>query len=180
MIVKESKGEVLLHPVRMKIVQTLVNGRKLTVQQMGEKLPDVPQASLYRHLKKLVEADLVIIAEENQVRGTVEKVYALPETSQAMAPEEFLSLSKEEHVSYFIKFMATVLADFESYVNQDSFDFLKDGAGYRQAMFYASDEEFKHFLTVLGQEMMKLIQNEPAPGRRRRTMSTIVTAEQQK
>lgn len=177
---KESKGEVLLHPVRMKIVQTLVNGRKLTVQQMSEKLPDIPQASLYRHLKKLVEADLIVIAEENQVRGTIEKVYALPDTSEEMAAEEFLSLSKEEHLSYFIKFIATVLADFESYVSQDSFDFVKDGAGYRQAMFYASDEEFQSFLMTMTQEMMKLIQNEPAPGRRKRTMSTIVTAEHKK
>lgn len=174
---KESKGEVLLHPVRMKIVQTLVNGRKLTVQQMSEKLPDVPQASLYRHLKKLVESDLIVVAEENQVRGAVEKVYMLPETSNEKNADEFLSLSKEEHVSYFIKFMATVLVDFESYVSQDSFDFLKDGAGYRQAVFYASDEEFQPFLSTMGQEMMKLIQNEPAPGRKKRTISTIITTE---
>lgn len=174
---KESKGEVLLHPVRMKIVQTLISGRKLTVQQMSEKLSDVPQASLYRHLKKLLEAELIMVVEENQVRGTVEKVYALPEISGQAASEEFLNLSKEEHISYFTKFMAIVLADFESYVSQESVDFLKDGAGYRQDVFYATDEEFQSFIRTMGQEMMKLIQNEPAPGRVKRTMSTVITAE---
>ncbi|MFK2824773.1 helix-turn-helix domain-containing protein [Bacillus sp. B190/17] len=179
-MMEETKGEVLLHPVRMKIVQTLVNGRRLTVQQMSEKLPDVPQASLYRHLKKLVNADLIAVAEENQVRGTIEKVYMLPKAFDETTAEEFLRLSKEEHVSYFIKFMAAVLADFEGYVNQPSFDFVKDGAGYRQAVFYASDAEFHHFVTAIGQEMMKLIQNEPAPERRKRTMSTVITTENRK
>ncbi|MBM7648208.1 DNA-binding transcriptional ArsR family regulator [Bacillus ectoiniformans] len=174
---KESKADLLLHPVRIKIVQTLVNGRKLTVQQIGEKLPEIPQATLYRHLKKLLEADLIEVAEENRVRGTIEKVYTLPSQPGTVTAEEFMTATAEEHMNYFMKFMATVLSDFESYVSDDSFDFVKDGAGYRQATFYATDEEFQELVETIGHKLMKLLENEAGENRRRRTLSTIVTTQ---
>ncbi|HZG72578.1 MAG TPA: helix-turn-helix domain-containing protein [Chondromyces sp.] len=174
---KGSKVDTLLHPVRMRIVQTLVNGRRLTVQQIGEQLPDIPQASLYRHLKKLLEAGLIIVVEEHQVRGTIEKVYALPEQTAQIDTKEFLRASKEEHLSYFIKFMATVLADFERYISQEEFDFQRDGAGYRQGSFYASDDEYEEFLQAMAKAFEKVISNEPSSQRRKRIMTTIFTTE---
>ncbi|TWT01773.1 helix-turn-helix domain-containing protein [Planomicrobium sp. CPCC 101079] len=176
---KESKADVVLHPVRMRIIQTLVNRRQLTVQQIGEKLPDVPQASLYRHLKKLVEAEIVKAVEEHQVRGTVEKVYALPEQAASLSEEELKNAGAEEHMSFFMKFFATVLDDFERYVAQDDFDFIKDGTGYRQVSFYANDDEYLDLLETINGAMMKLIGNEEE-GRRKRTLTTIVTAEKNK
>ena len=73
----QSKMKLILHPVRMKIIQSLLNGKNLTVQQLSQRAKDVPQATLYRHLNKLLEADFIQVVQENQIRGTVEKVYAL-------------------------------------------------------------------------------------------------------
>ena len=56
---KESKISILLNPIRMKIIQTLLVGQRLTVQQMNERLPDVPPATMYRHLNKLLGAELI-------------------------------------------------------------------------------------------------------------------------
>jgi DNA-binding PadR family transcriptional regulator len=136
----------------------------------------VPQASLYRHLKKLVDADIIKAVDEHQVRGTVEKVYALPEQAASLSEEELKNASAEEHMGFFMKFIATVLDDFERYVNQEDFDFIKDGTGYRQVSFYASDEEYRELLETINGGLMKLIGNEEE-GRRKRTLTTIVTAE---
>ncbi|MBS4196190.1 helix-turn-helix domain-containing protein [Bacillus sp. FJAT-49870] len=174
---KESKADVILHPVRMRIIQTLINGRRLTVQQIGERLRDIPQATLYRHLKKLLEAKVIEVVEENQIRGAVEKVYALPEQAGSISPEDISKWTKEDHMDSFMRFISVVLADFERYVSQEEFDMLKDGAGYRQISFYVTDEEYMEFLQTLNSAAIKLLQNEEGENRRKRTFSTIVTTE---
>lgn len=177
---KDSKADLILHPVRMRIVLTLTNDRKLTVQQIGERLQDIPQATLYRHLNKLLEAKLVEIVAENQVRGAVEKVYSLPRQMESISQEEVLSWTPEKHMDSLIKFLTTVLSDFERYVSQEKFDLIKDRAGYRQFSFYATDEEFNEFLGAISQGAKKLIANEDKEDRRKRTVTTIVTVENKK
>jgi DNA-binding transcriptional ArsR family regulator len=174
---KETKADIVLHPVRMRIVQTLINGKKLSSQQIGSKLPDIPQATLYRHLNKLLDANILKVVAENPVRGTVEKIYALSSDSASISAEDISNWSPEEHKNYFMKFITTVIADFENYVSQKEFDMEKDGAGYRQVSFYASDEEYIEFIQHLQQEVMKLVENEDSPTRRKRTLSTIITTE---
>lgn len=174
---KESKADIILHPVRMRIIQTLINGRKLTVQQIGEKLPDVAQATLYRHLKKLLNGKIVEVVKENQIRGAVEKVYALPDQAGVISPHEVEKWTTEDHMDAFLRFISIVLGDFERYVAQKEADFQQDGAGYRQVSFYATDEEYQDFIEKMGKELVKLTSNEEGPGRRRRTMTTIVTTE---
>ena len=46
--------DLLLHPVRLRIVQALV-GSPMTPLHLKEQLGDVPQATLYRHLSQLFE-----------------------------------------------------------------------------------------------------------------------------
>ena len=94
-----------------------------------------------------------------------------------MAGADIEKWTAEEHMDAFMKFISVVLGDFERYVRQGNFDLQKDGAGYRQISFYATDEEYKNFIETLGKELMKLASNEEGPGRRKRTLSTIVTAE---
>ena len=92
----ETAVDVILHPVRMRIIQYLIN-QKLTAQQLKELLPDIPQASMYRNLKKLVESGVIHIVDEIPNRGTVEKVYSIHNPSKAsISPEDLKKFSKEE------------------------------------------------------------------------------------
>ena len=174
---KETKADVILHPIRMRIIQTFISGQRLTVQQIADKLPDIPQATLYRHLNRLLKANVIEVVEENPIRGAVEKVYALPENAGMISPDEIANWTKDDHMDSFIKFMSIVLADFERYVNQEQFDFVKDGAGYQQISFYATDEEYVEFIGELNHAVAKVLSNKESNGRRRRTLATIVTTE---
>lgn len=174
---KESKADLLLHPVRMRIVQSLISGKGLSVQQMQQRLTDIPQASFYRHLKKLVEGDVIHVVDERPVRGTVEKVYAIQKESVNLGPDELKNVTKEEHMAMFMKYIVTVLNDFERYIYQEDADFVKDMAGYRQATFYATDEEYVEFLQTIGKSVRTLIENDPGDNRKKRTFSTIVTTD---
>ncbi|MGM0875293.1 MAG: helix-turn-helix domain-containing protein [Bacillota bacterium] len=175
----DSKAKLILHPIRMKIVQTLIGGRELNVQQIAQKLTDVPQATLYRHLNKLLEAQVIKVVQENQVRGTVEKIYALSE-HQLSGKEDIEKLSRDEHLNLFLTFMTHVLGQYENYLKQDQIDLFKDGVGFREATVYLSDEEFKEFAIGLSELMKKVIDHEPSSERTARHIANIFIPEAKK
>src|SRR2546430_2345141 len=72
------KAELIVHPVRLRILEA-AQRQKLTSRQIAEYLPDVPQATLYRQIKLLLDGGLLEVVEERLVHGIVEKVYTLPE-----------------------------------------------------------------------------------------------------
>lgn len=174
---KETTVNVILHPVRMRIIQFLIN-RQLSAQQLRELLPDIPQASLYRNIKKLVEAEVIHIVDEIPVRGTVEKVYSMQDPNAGViGPDEINILPKDEKMALFIKYMANLMGEFERYVIQEKVDFLADGVSFRQASIYLSDVEFNEFLKELTTVYSKFFHNQPAENRRRRTVATMMIPE---
>lgn len=179
-MVKESTVDVILHPVRMRIIQYLIN-QQLTAQQLKEVLPDIPQASLYRNLKKLVDAEVIHIVDEIPNRGTVEKVYSMQNPKSGLiGPNEINNLPKEEKMGLFIKYMANLMGEYERYLDQEEVDFAADGVSFRQASLYLNDEEFIEFAKELAAVYSKVISNQPEKGRRRRTLATMIIPEQKK
>ncbi|MYU09985.1 helix-turn-helix domain-containing protein [Streptomyces sp. SID8361] len=59
----------------MRILQTLVGADELTTAQLRDRLPDVPPATMYRHIATLTQAGILEVIHERQVRGTVERSY---------------------------------------------------------------------------------------------------------
>lgn len=175
----ESKADIILHPVRMRIIQSLIS-EPLTVQQMKEQLPDVPQATLYRHLKKLFESKVVFVVDEQPIRGTIEKWYALQPKEANLAMEDLATYSKEQYMALFMKYMANIMAEYERYVSQKEVDFVKDGVSLRQASLYLSDEEFTILLQELGQIYSKVLTNKPTPNRKKRTFANMIIPEPNK
>ncbi len=171
---KSSKAQLILHPIRMRIIQTLIGGQQLTVQQMAEALPDVPQASLYRHLNKLAKVGILTVVAEHPVRGAVEKVYALPEQAASLEASDLANASRDEHMQYFTTFVASLMGDFARYLQGDTVDLLADGVGYRQVALYLNDEEFQQLVVDLNAVVKPLRANRPRSDRRRRLLSTIV------
>ncbi|MBU7593137.1 transcriptional regulator [Metabacillus halosaccharovorans] len=156
----------------MKIVQTLIGRKELNVQQIQARLTEVPQATLYRHLNKLLEGNVIQVVKENQIRGTVEKFYALNEQEQS-ATEDIQKLNRDEHLHLFLTFMTHVLGQYEAYLQQDEIDLVKDGVSFRQAMIYLSDQEFQEFIAELSEVFLRVINNEPSKERKARNISTI-------
>ncbi|WP_026576880.1 helix-turn-helix domain-containing protein [Bacillus sp. UNC438CL73TsuS30] len=174
---KESTVDVILHPVRMRIIQCLIN-QQHTAQQLKELLRDIPQASLYRNIKKLAEAEIIHVIREIPNRGTIEKVYSIQNPNKSLiGPEEINTLPNDEQLGLFIKFMANLMAEFEQYLQQEKKDFAADGVTFRQASIYLSDEEFSEFAQDLVKVFSKVINNKPSKERRRRTVGTIIIPE---
>ncbi|MFY4775682.1 helix-turn-helix domain-containing protein [Metabacillus sp. RGM 3146] len=172
-----AKAKLILHPVRMRIVQTLVNGKQLTVQEMASRLPDVPQATLYRNLNKLVEGNVIEVLAENQIRGAVEKVYGLAKDAVSLSPEQFQKSSKEEQMGVFMQFAGSLIDRFGSYLEKEEVDLVKDGVSFRQIDLFMDDEEFLEFIQSIRAAYQKAAGNEPKERRKKRTVATIIIPE---
>jgi DNA-binding transcriptional ArsR family regulator len=174
-----SKMKVILHPVRMKIIQALINGKEMTVQELSKWAEDIPQATLYRHLNKLLDAGFIRVVQENPVRGTIEKVYALKEP-EVQSQEDFLKLSKQEHIELFLTFTTQLMHLYESYLSRDGVDLVKDGVSYTIANLHLSDQEFMELMQGVGTLIQSALANEPTPERKSRHIATIIIPDAKK
>lgn len=171
-----SKADTILHPIRLRIIATVEN-RPMTPQQIAAALPDVPQASLYRHINRLRSAGILTIVEEKPVRGVIEKVYALQEEATLLQPEDLAHLTREDHLRYFTHFMALLLGQYRAYLQQDTFDLAADGVTYREAALYLSDDEYAQLRAEMGAAIQRLAANAATPERRRRLLALIAIPE---
>ncbi|AZB41698.1 ArsR family transcriptional regulator [Bacillus sp. FJAT-42376] len=174
-----SKAKLLLHPVRMKIAQALINGRELSAQQLSERMDEVPPATLYRHINRLLEADIIEVVQENPIRGTVEKIYALKKIGDA-TPEDLEKITKEEHLDLFAAFTNQLAGMYEDYLNQEAFSVIKDGVGYGVASVHLTDEEFMELMGKMSGLLMEAMEKQPSPERRTRHISTIMIPDPKK
>ena len=72
-----ASADLLLHPVRLRIVKAFLGDRALTTGQLAAELDDVPPGSLYRHVALLAKAGVLQVVAERRVRGAVERTYTL-------------------------------------------------------------------------------------------------------
>jgi DNA-binding transcriptional ArsR family regulator len=169
-------GELLLHPIRLRIVQALA-GTTLTAQQLKDVLGDVAQATLYRHIKQLVDGGMLEVVGERPVRGTVERTYGLVVSAVALSEEDLESATVDDHFRYFATFVGTLLSDFGAYLadsGPQGPQLQADGVGYRQVRLWLSDDELDDMVTSLREVMERHVGNEPSPDRRRRSLTTVI------
>jgi DNA-binding transcriptional ArsR family regulator len=166
-----NKADLILHPVRLRILQAFIGDRHLSARQVCEMLPDVPQATLYRHFHKLAQAGILTVAEERPIRGTVEKIYSLQEQNTELLPEDLEALSREDHQRYFTTFIATLLTDFEQYLQREEIDIRR--VGYRQVALYLSNEEFDQLTQALNEALTPFLKKKPSKRRKRFLLSSI-------
>ncbi|MCL6600029.1 MAG: helix-turn-helix domain-containing protein [Alicyclobacillus macrosporangiidus] len=169
---------MIFHPIRMRIIQCLARSTEMTAAQLAEALPDVPQASLYRHLTKLHKGGLLSVVAERQVRGARERVYALASPGAGyLGGEEARTMSREEHMRCFTTFLAKLLSDFERYIAQPDVDLERDGVGYRQFELCLSDAEFQALARELSQTVQRYAGRDRTLDRKLRVFTTIVVPE---
>ncbi|MEL1136690.1 helix-turn-helix domain-containing protein [Desulfitobacterium sp. THU1] len=108
----------LLNPVRMRIFQLFLGHDTETVKRIAEELPDVPPASLYRHVNKLLEDEIIEVCAEYKIRGTVERVYRLKNNPRVGFQKYSLYLSDGE-CDELVQIIENILRGFENNKTDD-------------------------------------------------------------
>lgn len=163
------EADVLLHPVRMRIVQQLLLGKPLTIAQLTEALGDVPQATLYRHVNLLLKAELIEIADTQKVKGTEERLFSVREGNLKVPEGEIESTSIEDHIRYFSVFHSNLLQLATTYLaNTSPEKYKEEGFGYWSTPIHVSDEEFIELVQSVNQCLEKVLVNKPSSERKTR------------
>jgi hypothetical protein len=168
-----ASADLLLHPVRMRIVKAFLGERPLTTNQLAAELPDVPAASIYRHVARLTNAGVLQVVAERPVRGAVERTYTLRTAAARISRDEAAAMTAEEHAAAFMGYVAGMLDDVDRYLASGAIDPQRDGADYRAGAMWLSDDEFAAFLRDLAELFQPRLANAPAKGRRRRMIYLV-------
>jgi DNA-binding transcriptional ArsR family regulator len=171
-----AKINLIIHPVRFRILQTLAV-EPLTTQEIAEKLPSVPKSSIYRHLKVLLEGKVVGVAEARLVKGIQERTYQLVQRPY-LGPDDMSGLTPDEHLDYFAIYLMTVLQGFADYLADaaekgDQIDLLADRVGYTEAIFFANRDELELFQRRVNQALAELVGNQGGEDRQRHKIALI-------
>ncbi|MGV0837941.1 helix-turn-helix domain-containing protein [Mycolicibacterium thermoresistibile] len=169
-----SSVDLLLHPVRFRIVQTFLDGRGRTTGQLREQLDDVAPATLYRHIAKLADAGVLEVADEQRVRGATERTYRLRRERADLGPDAAATMTLDDHRRVFTTLVTSLLADFDRYLQRDGADPAADGVAFRQAALWLTEDELLTMLGELGEVIAARAGNEPQAGRTRRMLTTVL------
>lgn len=169
-----TSADLLLHPVRLRIVQAFLGDRALTTTELRSELPDVPPASLYRHVARLVAAGVLAVVAERRVRGALERTYVLRVAAASINLDELAAMSVDEHRVAFMAYVAGLLGDVDRYLARADVDPLRDGAGYNLAGMWLDDAELAELRRDLARVLQPRLANAPKPGRRRRILGTVM------
>ncbi len=169
-----TSADLLLHPVRLRIVQAFLGDRALTTTELRSELPDVPAASLYRHVARLVDAGVLGVVSERRVRGALERTYILRLAAANIGVGEFEKMTVDEHRQAFTAFVAGLLGDFDRYLARGDIDPVRDGVSYNLAAMWLDDAELSELRRDIARIFGPRMANAPRAGRKRRILGSVL------
>ncbi len=177
---KLSKLDSMLHPIRLRLMTELA-GRRMTTGQLGAAMPDVAQATLYRQVKRLLDAGLIQVVDEQVVNGATERIYALVPGQDSLTDEDMQGLTAEEHARNFSVFSALLIDTYRRYLEHADLDALvADGMGYNRVVIYLDEAERAAFQQKMVALLKSVMINPPSPERRRYTLASVVIPDERK
>ncbi|WP_199422900.1 helix-turn-helix domain-containing protein [Actinotalea solisilvae] len=167
-------ADVVLHPVRLRIVQAFLGDRQLTTGELRAELDDVASATLYRQVAAMVDGGVLEVADERRVRGAVERTYRLRAGAAYIDAAGAAAMSADDHRRAFLTFVAGLLGSFDRYLDAADVDLARDGVGYRSHAVYLTDDELAAFVDDLRAVVLPRLAQKPDGARTRRLFSTVL------
>lgn len=158
-------AEAILHPARLRVLQTLRAAGESTAKEIAEAMGDVPRATVYRHVKTLEEAGAIEVARTRRVRGATEKTYVLSRRALRPESDDARGLSAALHLES--------MGAMDEYLSRKDADPDADRVLLQSARIWATDDEYDELLERVGEAVSTCIANLPREGRRRRTLNLI-------
>ncbi|HCQ5967657.1 helix-turn-helix domain-containing protein [Clostridioides difficile] len=158
-------AKLILNPARLRILQYIRLHGSVRTSDIVKYLNDIPRATVYHHVKILEENNMIEVIEENRVRGTIEKVYALKEYTTSMEGETFVALSTVFYVG--------LMQEMNEYFSRKEQDHKKDNVFFSSALLYMSDNEYENLLKSIADLLKPYIEQKPKSNLKLRKLSII-------
>ena len=157
--------DLLIHPVRIRIVNAMSGGRKLTTAQLCARMPEMSQATVYRHVGMLADGGVLEVDSEQRVRGAIERRYRLRQDRALIDADAAATMSLDDHRRGFTAVMAALIAEFNSYLDRANADPMADSVGYRQFVLWLNDDELAATIGDMRTLLIARMKNDPSPDR---------------
>ena len=167
------RSDILLHPIRLRIVLTAA-GDEVTTTDLAKRLPDIPQATLYRHITMLADAGILEVVGERRARGAVERTYRVNAQLASINAAEASEMSAEEHFRAFTAFTGSLIETYGRYLDTPGADPAEDGVSFRQARLWLTDDELDSLVADVKAALAQYLSFENTTERAPRLLSTIL------
>ena len=157
-------AEIVMNPVRQRIFQYFLLHETGTVKELRKALPDIPSASLYRHIKILANSSILMVVGENRIRGTVESVYQLNKDAMATEDESGTAVQMS---------LLSISASFAKYFSTGNADSQKDMLLFTNCTLLLTDEEFSKYLSEINQVTVKYMKQATSESSKMRRITLI-------
>ncbi len=166
-----TSAELLLHPVRLRIVQAMLGRGELTTKSLAEKLPDVASATLYRQVGALVDGGVLEVVSERRVRGSIERSLRVRTEATSVDPDDLDDVALR---AGFLAYLASLASAFDDYLAGPRGELETDLVGFRQTAVVATDDEWRSALDAIRATVVPLATRPTPPsGARRRILATV-------
>ncbi len=157
-------AEIVMNPVRQRIFQYFLLHETGTVKELRKALPDIPSASLYRHVKILTDHSILVVVGENRIRGTVESIYQLNKSAMEVEDESGNAVQMS---------LLSICASFARYFSRGNADPKKDMLLFTNCTLVLTDEEFSGFLSEINEIALKYMKVEASEKSKTRQITLI-------
>ncbi|RII11224.1 hypothetical protein DSC45_29160 [Streptomyces sp. YIM 130001] len=166
-----ANANLLLHPVRARILRTLLGADELTTAQLRDRLPDIAPATMYRHVATLAQAGILEVVAERQVRGTVERSYRVRQEQALVDEEARTAMTKDDHRQAVTVFAGSMIGDFDRYLARDDAEPAREGVLYRQGAVWLTADEFTELVEEIEAAVARRTRTAAEDGRTRHILS---------
>ena len=153
-----------MNPVRQRIFPYFLLTETGTVKELKKALPDVPGASLYRHVKILADSSMLMVVGENRIRGTVESIYQL--NKDAIATEDETGNAVQMS-------LLRICASFAKYFSSGHAEPQKDMLLFTNCTLVLTDEEFSEYLSEINQVTVRYMKQGTSESGKMRQITLI-------
>lgn len=158
-------AKLILNPARLRIMQYIRLHGSVRTSDIVEYLKDIPRATVYHHVKILEDNKIIAVVQENKVRGTLEKVYAMNENDAQMEEETSVALSTAFHME--------LMQEMNGYLSGEDPDCKRDQVWFTTGLLDITDDEYKQLVRDIGNLLKPYIDRSTETGRPLRKLSII-------
>lgn len=142
-------ADVIMHPLRMRIIQQ-IGAREVTTTALRDTLPDVPTATLYRHVAALVDAGIVAVVGERKIRGAVERTLALGERMAHVGHDELQAMDAERLRQGFLTYLGQIAERFDASLAAED-EGTRDYLGFGMTQLHVTTDDLAELQKRVGE-----------------------------
>ena len=174
-ILNKKLMECLSNPVMCRLLIEIEEQEQATAKKLAKIYPDIPQATLYRYLSRMLKDDVLKVVEENKIRGTIEKVYALNYALEIDKLDMLKENAGEDYFRIFTQYAMGIMREFQEYTERSDINIPADGSGFWSTPLYLSKKEVEEVAVKIQDVLNPLLENTPTGDRQLHNIDVIIT-----